>query len=328
MAHHPQPSSSSAPDPLDPQMAAAMRRMAAIAAELGPMPANPTPEEVRVRTLAERRFWNAEPPTVASVEDVMVPGLFRPVPVRIYRPWAATGLPAIVYLHGGGWVKGSPKTHDRAGRLLARESGAVVFSVDYALAPEHPFPEPLDECVAVVEFVANTATRRGINAGRLALAGDSAGANLAIGAALDLREHRPGLIKALLLFYGVYGADLETASYRAFGDGRFGLSRADMAAYWDAYAPRPADRIAPRAVPLLADLTGLPPAFLAAAGLDVLRDDTLAMAERLGRAGGAFELRRYDGVCHGFINLGRVVDAANTMIAEAATFLRQSLEAA
>ena len=99
-----------------------------------------------------------------------------------------------------------------------------------------------ERLAAVVEFVANTAARRGINAGRLALAGDSAGANLAIGAALDLREHRPGLIKALLLFYGVYGADLETASYCAFGDGRFGLSRADMAAYWDAYAPRPADR--------------------------------------------------------------------------------------
>jgi acetyl esterase len=313
---------------MDPQMAAAMDRMAAIAAGLGPMPGKPTPDAVRARMLAERRFWNAEPPAVADVEDVMVPGLFRTVRVRIYRPWTAPNLPAIVYFHGGGWVKGDPDTHDRAGRLLARESGAVVFSVDYALAPEHPFPEPLDECVAVTEFLVNTATLRGINANRLALAGDSAGANLALGAALDLRESRPHLVKALLLFYGVYGADLDTDTYLSFGDGRFGLSRADMAAYWDAYAPTADDRADPRAVPLLAELAGLPPVHLAAAGLDVLLDDTLAMAQRLQRAGIPCELKRYEGVCHGFIGLGRLVDAANTAIAEAAMFMRRHLDQA
>lgn len=328
MAQNPQPSTSSARDLMDPQMATAMDRMAAIAAELGPAPTQSTPDEVRARTLEERRFWNAEAPVVSEVEDVMVPGLFRNVRVRIYRPWAATVLPAIVYFHGGGWVKGSPDTHDRAGRLLARESGAVVFSVDYALAPENPFPEPLDECVAVTEFIANTATLRGIDVNRLALAGDSAGANLALGAALDLRESRPELIKALLLFYGVYGANLDTASYRTFGNGQFGLSRADMAAYWDAYAPDAVNRADPRAVPLLADLTGLPPVFLAAAGLDVLLDDTLAMAERLREAGVPFDLKRYEGVCHGFIGLGRVVDAANTAIADAALFMRGYLEQA
>lgn len=328
MAKPPEPAPPSAREMMDPQMAAAMDRMAAIAAELGPMPANPTPDQVRARTLAERRYWNAAPIPIAEVEDVEVPGLFRNVRVRIYRPWAASGQAAIVYFHGGGWVKGSPDTHDRAGRLLARESGAVVFGVDYALAPESPFPEPLDECVAVIEFIANTAARRGIDAGRIALAGDSAGANLAIAAALDLREHRPGLIKALLLFYGVYGTDLDTASYRAFGDGRFGLSRADMAAYWDAYAPVPANRSDPRAVPLLAELADLPPVFLAAAGLDVLLDDTLAMARRLRQANVPFELKRYEGMCHAFIVLGRVVDAANTMVADAALFLRQRLDRA
>lgn len=328
MAHPPQASSLSPRSLMDPQMAAAMDRMAAIAAELGPAPAQPMPDEVRSRTLAERRFWNDEPPTVAGVEDVMVPGLFRTVPVRIYRHWPASDLPAIVYFHGGGWVKGSPDTHDRIGRLLARESGAVVFSVDYALAPEHPFPEPLDECVAVTEFIANTAMLRGINAHRIALAGDSAGATLALGATLDLRESRPDLIKALLLFYGVYGTDLDTASYRSFGDGQFGLSRSDMAAYWDAYAPTAANRADPRAAPLLAELAGLPPVYLAAAGLDVLLDDTLAMARRLEQAGIPYELNRYEGVCHGFVGLGRMVDAANTAIADAAVFMRRQADPA
>jgi acetyl esterase len=325
----PQPHPQSAPlSPLslmDPQMAAAMDKMAEIAASVGPAPARPTPEEVRLRTLIERRFWNEEPVAVSAVEDIELPGLFRPVRVRCYRPSLAPNLPAIVYFHGGGWVKGSPDTHDRAGRMLARESGAMVFGVDYALAPEHPFPEPLDESVAVIEVLANTAVRWGIDARRLALAGDSAGGNLALAAALDLRVSRPDLVKALLLFYGVYGADLDTGSYREFGDGRFGLSRNDMAAYWAAYAPSAESRADPRAAPLLADLAGLPPTHLVAASLDVLLDDTLALARRLGAAGVPHELKRVEGVGHGFIGLGRMVDAADAAIAGAAAFARRHL---
>lgn len=320
---HPQAAPVSPPSLMDPQMAAAMEKMAEIAASVGPVPARPTPEEVRLRTLIERRFWNDEPIAVAAVEDIELPGLFRPVRVRRYRPSLAPALPAIVYFHGGGWVKGSPDTHDRAGRMLARESGAMVFSVDYALAPEHPFPEPLDESVAIIETLANTAVRWSFDARRLALAGDSAGGNLALAAALDLRVSRPDLVKALLLFYGVYGADLDTGSYREFGDGRFGLSRADMAAYWAAYAPGAGDRADPRAAPLLADLAGLPPAHLVAASLDVLLDDTLALARRLGEAGVPFELRRFEGVGHSFIGMGRMVSAADTALAGAAAFARR-----
>jgi len=321
----PQPVPSSPPSPMDPQMAAAMAKMAEIVASLGPQPPRPTPEEIRLRTRIERQFWNENPVPVATVEDIALPGLFRQVPVRVYRPSLAANLPAIVYLHGGGWVKGDPGTHDRAGRLLARENGAVVFSVDYALAPEHPFPEPLDECTTVIETLANTAVRWKIDAKRLALAGDSAGANLALASALDLRRCRPDLVKALVLFYGVYGANLDTGSYHAFGDGRFGLSRDDMAAYWAAYAPTAANRADPRAVPLLADLTDLPPIHLVAAGLDVLLDDTLLLARRLRVAGVPFELRQIDGVGHGFIGLGRMVDAANGAIADAAAFARRHL---
>ncbi|MDX9860378.1 MAG: alpha/beta hydrolase fold domain-containing protein [Rhodospirillales bacterium] len=323
---HPQPTPVSARSLMDPQMAAAMDRMDEIAASLGPAPLHPTPEQVRLRTVIERRFWNEEPVAVAAVEDIQLPGLFRPVPVRVYRPSLAPNLPAIAYFHGGGWVKGSPDTHDRPGRMLARESGAVVFSVDYALAPEYPFPEPLDESVAVIETLANTAVRWGVDAKRIVLAGDSAGGNLALAAALDLRRSRPDLLKALLLFYGVYGSDLDTGSYRAFGDGRFGLSRDDMAAYWAAYAPTEESRADPRAAPLLADLTGLPPTHLVAASLDVLLDDTLTLARRLSAAGVAVEFKRFKGVGHGFIGLGRMVDAADAAIAGAASFARRHLE--
>lgn len=323
---HPHPAPLSPRSMMDPQMAAAMDKMDEIAASIGPAPAHPTPEEVRLRTLIERRFWNEEPVAVAAVEDIQLPGLFRSVPVRSYRPSLAPNLPAIVYFHGGGWVKGGPDTHDRAGRMLARESGAMVFSVDYALAPEHPFPEPLDESVAVIETLANTAIRWGVDAKRLAVAGDSAGGNLALAAALDLRQSRPDLLKALLLFYGVYGSDLDTRSYHAFGDGRFGLSRDDMAAYWAAYAPTEESRADPRAAPLLADLTGLPPVHLVAAALDILLDDTLALARRLSASGVPFELKRFEGVGHGFIGLGRMVNAADAAIAGAASFARRHLE--
>lgn len=312
---------------MDAQMAAAIEKMAEISAELGDVPANPSPEEARTRMLAERRFWNEDPVSVAAVEDIAVPGPFRDVPVRVYRPAIGEEVrPAIIHFHGGGWVKGSPESHDRIGRVLAAESGAVVFSVDYALAPEHKFPAPLEECVAAVLAVRDSATTLAIDPGRVALAGDSAGGNLALAAALDLRAGHPGLVKALLLFYGVFDSDLNTESYLTFGADEFELSRDDMAAYWDAYGRNVADRDNPRAAPMKADLTGMPPMHLCAAGLDVLRDDTLNLAKRLSETGAPFELKRYEGVCHAFVGLGRVVKAGDAAIAAAAAFARKIFE--
>lgn len=307
-------------DLMDPQMAAAMDRMAEIATELGDMPEKPTYEQIRARMLSEKSFWNEAPLPLAVIEDITIPGPGRDVPVRVYRPSTDAGLPAIVHFHGGGWVKGSPDSHDRIGRALARESGAVVFSVDYVLSPEHPFPEPLKDCIAAVSAIADSAAGLGVDIGHLALAGDSAGANLAVSTALHFRKARPGLIKALLLFYGVFGLDLDTESYLAFGGGDFGLSRDEMADYWDAYLKNRSDREDPMAVPMVADLKGLPPAHLCAAGLDVLRDDTLNLARRFDDAGVEIELKSYEGVCHAFIGLGRMVDAGNEAIANAAAF--------
>ncbi len=307
---------------MDPQMAAAVDKMAAIAVELGAMPTDPSPEQVRARLLAEKAFWNADPVPLADVERITLPGPAREVPLTVFRPGREPILPAIVHFHGGGWVKGSPETHAAIARGLAAESGAAVLSVDYALAPEHKFPEPLDECVAVVEAVAGQAAELGIDLATLVLAGDSAGGNLALAAALDLQGRRPGLVKGLLLFYGVFDSDLDTWSYRTFGGGEFGLSREDMAAYWAAYLRSTADLTDPRAAPLRADLSGLPPVHLCAAGLDVLRDDTLNLARKLNEVGVPYELKTYEGVCHGFSGLGRMVDAGRNSLANAAIFAR------
>ncbi len=310
---------------LDPQMAAAMDKMAEIAAALPPMPADPSLAELRRQMVEEKRFWNDDAPNLHEVVNASLPGLIREVPVRVYRPAPGDDLPGILYFHGGGWVKGSLDTHDRIMRLLALASGAVVLGVDYALAPEHRFPEPYEESIVVVEGVAGAADKLGIDPGRLAVSGDSAGANLALAAAIDLRDRRPGLIRAAALFYGVFDSDFDTASYREFGDGRFGLSREEMIYFWKKYARTPDDLTDPRAAPARAALNRLMPIFLAAAELDVLRDDTMGLAERLGSAGVPFELKEYPGVCHGFLGLTRMVDKAVNAIEDAAAFLVRHL---
>lgn len=309
---------------MDPEMAAAVEKMAEIDAGLPSMPAEPSPEELRERMIAEKSFWNEDPPSVYSVEDISVAGPSRDVPVRVYRPVAQGALPAIVYFHGGGWVKGTPETHDRMTRIMALESGAAVFSVDYALAPEHRFPTALDESAAVVEALADDPSRWGLDGTPPALSGDSAGANLALAAAIELRERRPGAVGALALFYGVYDSDFETPSYRAFGGGDYGLSRSEMIDFWDMYMGPDGDRHDPRAALVNADLAGLPPAYMCAAGLDVLRDDTLKMVERLQAAGVRLEFHRFEGFRHGFAHLGRLSPKADGAIAAAARFIRSA----
>lgn len=309
---------------MDPQMAAANDRMAEIDAGLPPMPAAPSPEELRARMIAEKRFWNEDAPAVHAVEDIAIAGPSRDVPVRVFRPTGDATLPAVVYFHGGGWVKGGPDTHDRVARVLARECATAVFSIDYALAPEHRFPAALEEGTSVVQALADAPGRWDIDGTPPALSGDSSGANLAAAVALDLRARRPGLIGALALFYGVYDADFDTPSYRAFGNGDYGLSRQEMIDFWDMYLGPDGDRRDPRAAVLHADLAGLPPTYLCAAGLDVLRDDTLRFAARLQEAGVPIRLQRYEGLCHGFGHLGRMVDAADAAIAAAAGFLRET----
>lgn len=291
---------------LDPDMAEAM---SIEAARTGAMPPPADLAEERRRGIEGVGFWNEGLPDI-PVEGHRIGG----VAVNLYRPTGQERAPTLLYVHGGGWAVGSVVQNEPAIRALALGSGWNVAAPTYRLAPEHPYPAGLDDCLAVADWLAA--------GGRpWAVSGTSAGANLAIATALA-RRNAPGL-SAMVLFYGVFGADLDTESYTAFGDGRYGLSRERMANFFEMYDPQAARTRDPLITPLLGDLAGLPQTWMVAAGLDVLRDDTLAMHRRLRAAGVETRLRVESGCVHGFINRGRVVRAAREALADAAAFLRQ-----
>ena len=262
--------------------------------------------------------WCALAPQVANVEDLMLPGAVAPLRARPYRP-AEGVLPLVIFLHGGGWTFGSLDTHESETRHLALASGAAVLAIEYRLAPEHPFPAPLDDVLAVIEAVQGGVLGDAIDPAWLALAGDSAGANLALGALLALRDAGGETACCAVLYYGCFAPIFETESHRLWGGGAFGLSSARMRWYWRNFLggkPAPV-----HATPLEADLAGLPPLYLVAAGCDPLHDDTLLLAERLKRAGVAHELETVPGVIHGFLRFASRLGVARQSLAAASAFL-------
>jgi acetyl esterase len=252
---------------------------------------------------------------VAHVEDRDVDG----IRVRIYRPEVETPLPAVVYCHGGGWVVGTIESHDPLTRAIAARTPAVVVSVDYRLAPEHPFPAAADDAWAATQWVAANAMELGADPERLVVAGDSAGGNLA--AVVALRARDAGLALALqVLIYPVTDADLDSSGYVRLGEG-LNLTRAKMEWYWEQYLDG-ADRAHPDASPLRAgDLTAVAPALVQTAEYDPLADEGAAYARRLQEAGVPATLTEYEGQIHGFVRLrtycGEQADRAVDEIAAA-----------
>jgi len=270
-------------------------------------------------------FWNASAPEVATVTDLEVPTRAGRMKARLYAAAGADTASLVIHVHGGGWTFGSIESHDRASRLLALDSGIPVLAIDYRLAPANPSPAGVEDINAAVSFALNGALGRPVPPARLALAGDSAGANLALGALLV--RHRAGLpaLAGAALFYGCYAPLFETLSNKRFGDGSFGLSTARMRWYWANHlGGRSADDQI--AAPLNADLAGLPPLFLNAAGLDPLLDDTILLAGRLAHCGVAAELDLVPGVVHGFMQMSRELPAARHAIARAAAALKTWLK--
>jgi acetyl esterase len=285
---------------LDPQVAARLAIQLAA-------PASDDPLVVRAAYEDATAELAGTPEAVARVEDVA-----GPPPMRVLSPSRPHG--TIVFLHGGGWVVGSIATHDHVGRMLANASGARVVLVDYRLAPEHPFPAALQDAEAALRWAADT------YGAPVVVAGDSAGGNLA---AVLARRHRD-LIQLQALIYPVTDAHLDSDTYAAFGDGRYGLSRATMAWYRDLYAPP--DLGDPDVSPLRAtDLAGLPPAIVQLASHDVLRAEGEAYAEALTAAGVPTHLTIYDGTVHGFVRWTRVTDVAQTAIADLGSAIRARL---
>lgn len=311
---------------LHPQMISVLEKQAEITPGAGKVHELDVDEARRLYATG-RRYWGADAPEVHEVIDSVVEGPAGDVPVRVYHPGDQRPLPALVYIHGGGWVVGSIDTHDKIMRLLAIRSGAAVIGVDYRLAPEHKFPTAADECHAVIAHISEHGEEWGIDPRRLAIGGDSAGANLAMAVALSLKSTQPSRLSLLLLIYGVFGLR-DSSSRRLFGEREVGLSSKDMEYYFDCYARGPEDMHDSRFNNLSADLRGLPPAFIAAASLDPLLDDSIAMQTLMEEAGVASELRIYDGVLHGFLHYTRVLDAANEAIDDAAQAVRSSFAVA
>ncbi|GAA0930785.1 alpha/beta hydrolase [Pseudonocardia zijingensis] len=287
--------------PLDPQFRTVLDQLTAA----GAIPlVRGTAQETRshYRSLAmARRGEGYAPEPVKHVADDRVDGPAGPVPVRVYTPEDERGR-VVTYLHGGGWVVGDLDTHDPVCRRVANALGATVVAVDYRLAPEHPHPAALEDVTAALAWTADRFPGRSH-----VVAGDSAGASLAAGAALRARDGRGPALAAQLLLYPATDPRMELPSIRDNGEGYF-LTRADMAWFFDQYLP---DGRADTTVDLLhADLSGLPPAVVATAEFDPLRDEGDAYAERLRAAGVPVRHVPGPGLIHGYFAFLGVVDAA------------------
>jgi acetyl esterase len=272
---------------------------------------------------------------VAEVRELDVPGPGGPVRVRLFRPLERIGgeasrasgggrLPLVAYLHGGGWVVGTLDAFDPVCRALANASGALIASIDYRLAPEHPFPAAPEDARATLRWLAAHADELGADPARLAIAGDSAGGNLAAVTARRVRDDGGPALRMQALIYPVCDSALNTPSYRENSSG-FGLSAESMKRYWELYLDG-ADGRHPDASPLQADdLAGLPPAYVLTVRNDVLRDEGEAYARALEAAGVPVTLRRYDGAVHGFFRWLAKAELARRAVADAGAALRAGL---
>jgi acetyl esterase len=285
-----------------------------------------TPDELRTAyTTFSVMGTKAE---MASVADHAVPVEGAEIGVRVYVPTDEPGpRPVTVYFHGGGWVIGDLETHDATVRALAEASGTTVVSVDYRRAPEDPFPAAIDDCMAAVRWVVDNADDLGVDPGRLALAGDSAGGNLAAVAAAELTAAGGPAVRFQLLVYPVTCGTMARPSIDENGEGYF-LTKDTMDWFWTQYVGADGDRLHPRVSPMhLPDeaVAGLPPALVITAEFDPLRDEGEAYAERLAAAGVDATARRYDGMIHGFFSMRDMIPEGKAAIDEAGEALRTAL---
>jgi len=293
---------------------------------LGAPPLNRLSVDEARRALS--RLFTPPGPVGARVEteDLTVPGPAGPLRVRLYRPAGpAPPLPLVVYFHGGGFVLGSLDDYDPLCGPLTERSGCLVASVDYRLAPEHPFPSAVEDCDTALRWLVEHAPDLGADPERVAVAGDSAGGNLATVVALLARDRGAPRLACQVLIYPVVQMVEETESLRAFGEGLL-LTREMMEWFRAHYLRREEDARDWRASPLRApSLAGLPPTFLLTAEYDPLRDEGEAYARRLQEEGVPVVLKRYGGMIHGFVSLPWVFDAGREALEDIARALRRAL---
>ncbi len=311
---------------LDPQVRAYLDRVAAL--NLPPLESLPL-GEARARFDETFGQLGGAAVEVGSVRNVEAPGPRGPIPIRVYRPAAGDArLALLVYFHGGGYTCGSLDSYDAVCRLLARESGYVVASVDYRLAPEFPAPAPGEDAYAAFVWLSENAAAFGADPAGVAVGGDSAGGGLAAGVALRARDTGgPPIVHQLLVYPAVAsGEDAESA--RTYGEGH-GLTVARMEFYWRCYVPRPELADLPYVLASNAQtLRGLPPATIIMAECDPIHDMGVAYAERLRADGVPVELREYPGMIHAFFSFISIFDQGRRAVSDAAAALRNAANVA
>ena len=298
-----------------PQVAALLERVAR----------SPLPPYHTVSPFVARRIYRDTRAVLSSVASPVAESrllIFDRIAVRAYRPVSGEVLPALVYFHGGGWTIGDLDTHDVLCRQLANGARCAVFSVDYRLAPEAPFPAAVEDCLAATRFVFEKSGSLKIDVSRIAVGGDSAGGNLAAVVAL----HRQLPLAFQLLIYPATDQRCDTESHRRNAAGYL-LTREGIEFFRRCYLPEKKHWADWRASPLLAaSHAGLPPAFVITAGYDPLRDEGRGYAERLAQAGVEVAYREYSDMVHGFLLFGGVLDTANTAVADCCAALRGAFE--
>ncbi len=296
-----------------PEMARLLARLEA--ENYQPVPINPHDmTQARVDFEMRNQRWNDPMPEAVSVRHTALATKGRDIPLSIFKT-ARPAPGAVIFGHGGGFVFGSPATHARFAALIAEGAGLPVVSVDYRLAPEHPFPASQEDLIAVLEQRADIWRAAEIEDGPCVLIGDSAGATLAL-SALIARVDLAQEVAAAAFCYGAYGTDFDSPSYTAFSTG-YGLTRHRMIEFWSLYLREESQRQSPKAVPLLADaarLATLPPLYINAAGLDPLLSDSLMLHQRLSDLGRSDTLAIDEGVVHGYLQMSNELELARHAI--------------
>jgi acetyl esterase len=300
--------------PLHPEVETFLERTRA---KPGPPLSELSPERARKQVDAMAEIIGRGP-AVASVEDILIPAGDVRLPARLYRPVRTHG--TLVWFHGGGWVVGGIATNDAMCRALANASGCTVVSVAYRLAPEHPFPMPLDDCWHALVWAATAAA-----SSPLIVAGESAGGNMAAVCAIRSRDRGAPRLALQLLVYPVTDHVMSTPSYRKYADGPL-MGKCSMVWYWDQYLPDVGSRDDPEASPLRTrDLSGLPPAIVVTAEYDPLRDEGLAYAERLRRAGVPVSAHHYEDMPHPFFPLVNLFTRADEAVEQVGGEIRTAI---
>ena len=285
-------------------------------------------QQMRIEYEKGRAFWNEGGPIMHKIKEINIAFCDKFIRTRIYYPDSNKLSPAILYIHGGGFIVGSINTHDRIMRILAKESKAVVIGIDYTLSPEAKFPQAIEECVEVSQFFLKQGYKYGIDSNNMGYAGDSAGAYLALSSYLWQRDAnlKTDYIKSILLYYGLYGLK-DSYSRRIYGGEWDGLTEYDLEYYQEMYLEKREDIDSPYYCLFANDLSrNIPPCFIASSEFDPLIDDSKTLYKILNENNILCEYKMYHGTLHAFLHYSKVMKIAEQALIDGAKYFRKSQE--